>query len=196
MSVKHSTVSIFSFPFNLFTSSTSHHSSYFLPRTTNRRWSLFRSWLSGKWHTRRKPCFSSVPPPMSQKCTKSTPPPRRSETAGWHTFDKLLRGTRFQPKTGENTHFIQILFHICGIALRGKKAIHINSTVCVTHKVIPSVLFPHSCPHTEERLFSEEEEEARAFRFKEFQGNWNDVILWESRNSWPQGGAHVLCKRC
>lgn len=108
-------------PVNLFTSSPSNHSSYFLPRTTNRRWSHFRSWLSGKWRTRRELCFSSVPPPMSQKCTRSTPAPRRSETAGWHTFDKLLRGAWFQPKMGGNNHFILLLFHICGIALPEKK---------------------------------------------------------------------------
>lgn len=40
----------------------------------------------------------------------------------------------------------------------------------VSPLVMVSVRSPISCPHTEERLFSEEEE-ARASRFKEFQGN-------------------------
>lgn len=36
-----------------------------------------------------------------------------------------------------------------------------------------SVIFHLSCPHTEERLFSEEEE-ARASRLKGFQGTWRN----------------------
>lgn len=45
-----------------------------------------------------------------------------------------------------------------------------SHTSIKARRLSSSVFFPISCPHTEERLFSEEEE-ARASRFKEFRGN-------------------------
>lgn len=67
------------------------------------------------------------------------------------------------------------------------------SLLPLSPSLLASVLSPISCPHTEERLFSEEEE-ARASRFKEFQGNHKSVsneIARKLERFGPQEGAHL-----
>lgn len=84
---------------------------YYAPRITSRQWSLFKSWLSGKWPMRRKPCFLSVPPAMSQRCMRSTPTQRRSGTVGWHIYGKLLKGSCiYMLKKSTNVYYYYLHF--------------------------------------------------------------------------------------